>query len=76
MLQARLAIEFIGGPHDGARSYLLRQTRTTPLRYPLEILVTSYDTLTAHDVEIGKYIRDNSTDTGMRYVWATGKVDG
>lgn len=73
MMTTKLPIEFIGGPRDGSKSYLLRATPLTPLRYPIEIKVMQYDADTAVETQVGRYVRDAASADGtmIRYVWSS-----
>jgi hypothetical protein len=78
MAPRQLPIEFIGGPRDGAKSFLLRATPHTPLRYPIEIQVTSYDVDQHIDTTVGRYVRDASSLDGeyVRYLWTSHVTGG
>lgn len=66
-----LLIEYVGGPKDGSRAYLLRTSPKERHTYPLEIRYLDVDPETKAERFIGTYTRDSeSADGAMRYVWA------
>lgn len=65
-MTTKLPIEFIGGPRDGAKTYLVRAKPTVPIGYPLEILLIDQS-----ETQVGTYVRDGEAQDRdvMRYVW-------
>lgn len=70
-MMINLLIEYVGGPRDGQRSYLMRGSSKVPLAYPIEIAVIKHDPEDATETRIGKYVRGELTadEAAMRYVW-------
>ena len=68
-----LPIEYIGGPRDGDKSYLLRSSPRVPLRYPPEIKVVFHDVNDQTETVLGRYVHGGVSANGeaVRYIWAS-----